>query len=307
MTLSDTKLKLKGPLGMDINNDVSRLEQRIDNLQKNIVAIGRLQQALNQSIAEFRDIVLDFNNYQYKFHQKNPLNRFGNKCFSQADEDGITLEIVRRMGVEKGFFVEVGVGNGMENNTLILAASGWSGLWIGGEDLAVSIEGSHKLAYTKSWVTIENIVELITNGMLTGSASSIDVLSIDLDGNDIYLCEKMLNHGVRPQLFIVEYNAKFIPPARFKIAYNPSHRWAGDDYFGASLADFVDLFSRFDYRLICCNAFTGANAFFVVRERNYLFEDVPDRLNDLYVPPRYNLYHKYGHTPSRRVIESVLR
>src|SRR5689334_5694165 len=67
---------------------------------------------------------------------KNPLNRFGAKYFSQADEDGITCEIVRRLGIKNGIFAEFGVGNGLENNTLILLANGWRGFWVGGQDLA---------------------------------------------------------------------------------------------------------------------------------------------------------------------------
>src|SRR5947209_3607764 len=63
---------------------------------------------------------------------KNPLNRFGGKYFSQADEDGITLEIIKRLGIKTGTFAELGVGNGLENNTLILLANGWRGFWIGG-------------------------------------------------------------------------------------------------------------------------------------------------------------------------------
>ena len=50
---------------------------------------------------------------------KNPLNRFGAKYFSSTDEDGITLEIAKRLGIKSGTFIEIGVGNGLENNTLI--------------------------------------------------------------------------------------------------------------------------------------------------------------------------------------------
>jgi hypothetical protein len=58
---------------------------------------------------------------------RNPLNRFGAKYFSQGEEDGLTLEIIKRLGIKNGTFAELGVGNGLENNTLILLASG-SGL-----------------------------------------------------------------------------------------------------------------------------------------------------------------------------------
>jgi hypothetical protein len=35
--------------------------------------------------------------------------------------------------IETGTFAEFGVGNGLENNTLILLASGWRGFWIDGQ------------------------------------------------------------------------------------------------------------------------------------------------------------------------------
>jgi hypothetical protein len=64
----------------------------------------------------------------------NPLLRFGEKYYSQNDEDGILLEIVRRIGLgSNATFLEYGVGNGFENNTLIWLMSGWRGGWVGGE------------------------------------------------------------------------------------------------------------------------------------------------------------------------------
>src|ERR1700730_90773 len=66
----------------------------------------------------------------------NPLLKHGGRVYSQNDEDGITFEILRRLGIARGVFAEFGVGNGVENNTLSLAAAGWSGIWIGGEGLA---------------------------------------------------------------------------------------------------------------------------------------------------------------------------
>src|SRR5216117_3899221 len=62
---------------------------------------------------------------------RNPLLKLGRKYFSQNDEDGILLEILRRLGIDNGVFVELGVGTGLENNTLILLMSGWQGVWLG--------------------------------------------------------------------------------------------------------------------------------------------------------------------------------
>jgi hypothetical protein len=79
-----------------------------------------------------------------EYAAKNPLNRFGAKHFSQADEDGITLEIIRRIGINNGSFAEFGVGNGLENNTLVLLASGWRGFWIGAQDLDFDIRSPQR-------------------------------------------------------------------------------------------------------------------------------------------------------------------
>ncbi|MBI2751816.1 MAG: hypothetical protein HYX43_21400, partial [Burkholderiales bacterium] len=65
---------------------------------------------------------------------RNPLLAFGAKHYSQNDEDGVIEEITRRViGNRPGTFLELGVGNGLENNTLNLLAKGWRGAWLGGE------------------------------------------------------------------------------------------------------------------------------------------------------------------------------
>jgi hypothetical protein len=70
-----------------------------------------------------------------------------------------------------------------------------------------------------------------------------------------------LQFGIFPKLLIVEYNAKFPPPIKWKIRYDERHSWDGTDYFGASLQSLAELLAGFSYTLVCCNAATGANAF----------------------------------------------
>ena len=41
------------------------------------------------------------------------MNSYGKKGFSQTDEDGITLEIIKRMGIKKGIFAEFGAGDAL--------------------------------------------------------------------------------------------------------------------------------------------------------------------------------------------------
>jgi len=285
---------------------LKHFDLRLENIDKNILASAQFQRSILTLMGQFKDMQLDFQNKQLRASHINPLNRFGNKCFSQTDEDGITLEIVRRLGLSDGVYAEFGVGNGLENNTLILAACGWRGFWVGGEDLVFDYSKATRFHNIQAWITIDNILGHTHAGMNALGVSGIDVLSLDLDGNDIYFLEKLLTGGIRPKLFIVEYNGKFIPPAKFQIAYDPEHQWVGDDYFGAALMNMVEMFEKYGYRLICCNSHNGANAFFISVKHDNLFTDVPGDINDIYVSPRYHLYNAYGHKKSPRVVESII-
>lgn len=239
----------------------------------------------------------------------NPLAAFGAKSFSQADEDGITLEILRRIGLSQpGVYGEFGVGDGTENNTLVLAALGWRGFWVGGQDLVLRLPPPEKrrLSYQKAWITLDNVVALAQGGLQALQATAPDVLSLDLDGNDIYFVEALLRAGLQPSLFIVEYNAKFVPPVEFQIAYDAAHAWQHDDYFGASLASFNRLFQQHGYRLVCCNSQTGNNAFFVHARHAQHFADVPTDIRALYVEPRFWFPRKHGHPASLKTLERIL-
>jgi hypothetical protein len=289
----------------DIDN-LKNFEERLNNLSANLLTSTQFQQASWQKLTELKDLILGYQTIQLQSSHANPLNRFGNKCFSQTDEDGITLEIIRRLGLVNGVYAEFGVGNGLENNTLILASIGWKGFWVGGEDLAFNYGAAKKFRYTKDWITLENITSHAKNGLSSLDEKQLDVISLDLDGNDIYFVEELLSKNICPKLFLVEYNAKFIPPSRFQIEYNPQHQWIGDDYFGAALTNFVDMFEKYEYELICCNSHTGANAFFIHKEYLHLFSDVPKNIYDMYVGPRYYLYSSHGHRISAKVVETII-
>lgn len=277
-------------------------------LQDLIQVVQQLAQQLHSSqldISKLYDLFLSFQTTQRQHLHPNPLNRFGKRCFSQSDEDGITLEIIRRLQLDKGKFIEVGVGDGRENNTLLLAALGWRGVWVGGEALSFELPANSRLKFLNTWVNRENLLDIFSEGLQFLEGGPVDLLSLDLDGNDFYLIERLLQSGVRPKVFIVEYNAKFPPPVEFCIAYDPMHTWEGTDYFGASLTTFTKLFNQFDYTLVCCNSHSGANAFYVHNQFIGLFADVPTRIEDLYVEPNYFLANRYGHPVSAKTLQTI--
>jgi hypothetical protein len=216
------------------------------------------------------------------------LERHGLRAFSQNDEDGILQEIFRRIGTGDKTFVEFGVQDGLQNNTRLLLYQGWRGLWIEADanacrsmrrSFAAEI-ASGKLQVCQSLVTAENITGLIDAARL----GDIDLLSIDIDGNDYWIWEAV---SLKPKVLVIEYNAKFPPPTKWVMQYNPQHRWDYTDYQGASLESLTELSRSKGYTLVgCCLA--GVNAFFV---RDDLVRDrfaQPDT-RALYNQPRYYL------------------
>ena len=199
------------------------------------------------------------------------LERHGYKVWSQNDEDGILAEIFRRIGAgrpgQPGRFVEFGVSDGRECNTLKLLVEGWQGLWM--ESDAASCErirrvfaaplAEGRLELKETSVTAENIDGLIA-GARVAAAGELDLLSIDIDGNDYHVLKAI--RSVRPRVLVIEYNGKFPPPIDLVLPYNPAHRWDGSDYAGNSLQAIANLAARRGYRLVGTNI-TGVNAFFV--------------------------------------------
>jgi hypothetical protein len=84
----------------------------------------------------------------------------------RAGRSGILLDILRRIGLTGGGAVELGVGDGLENNSLILLMLGWKILWVGGEELRISLPGNCKnLRFAKEWVTRENCVQIVSSNL----------------------------------------------------------------------------------------------------------------------------------------------
>jgi|SRR5688500_3644038 len=220
----------------------------------------------------------------------------GYKAYSQFDEDGIIEHIFDVIG-GGSTFLEVGCGNGLENNTHLLVLRGWTGTWVDVADniraIRTKIPATPKLQLKAAFVTTDNVIELISG--------DIDFLSLDIDGNDLPVLKNILI-AAHPKVVCVEYNAKFRPPLSIAIRYDPGHVWASDDYHGASLQALVD--SLLGYKLVTCNLL-GANAFFV---RSDLAAPFPSYTPaQLYQPLRLHLLDMvWGHPPSYRFLANAL-
>lgn len=241
------------------------------------------------------------------------LPRHEFKAFSQAGEDGIIHEIFNRIGTADRRFVEIGCGDGRENNSLHLLAQGWTGMWIEGdpanalairETLAPQLADG-RLALHAGYVTPENVDGLLRDA---GFSGEIDLFSLDIDGNDHHVMAAMA--ALRPRVAVLEYNARFGPSAEWVMPADPGHGWDGTDYFGVSLKSLEKLMRARGMALVGCNLL-GSNAFFV---RADLADEAtfraPFTAENHFEPARYNaLIHAYrsGHPVSRKTVATLGR
>lgn len=244
-----------------------------------------------------------------KYNSPKNLIPYGYKIYSQCDEDGIISEIFNRIGKTNRQFVEFGVGNGLENNTLALLLQDWRGLWI--ESSKKHVRKIHKsfkdtiqngsLAVINEYVTKDNINSIIASVI---KDQEIDLLAVDIDGNDYHIISEI--KCVSPRVIVMEYNAKFPPPVQFCMEYNPRYKWCGDDGFGASIK-FLELnLALKNYVLVGCSI-SGCNAFFI---RKDLIGDQfqgPFTSEHHYEPPRYYLTKLMkGHPTNHRTIDNTI-
>ena len=222
-----------------------------------------------------------------RWRQAGDLRGFERRVFSQNGEDGILEEIFRRVGTETRYFVEFGVESGRECNCARLALEEhWAGLFIEGEpayyeELADRYKGYPEVRCVRAWVSSATIEALLAENAVP---KALDVLSIDIDGNDYWVWAAIQRW--RPRVVVIEYNASYPPPQKWVMVENQSHRWDGTNYFGASLTSLACLGRQKGYALVATDS-AGVNAFFV---REDLVTD--ERFLQLgiqyhYSPPRY--------------------
>jgi hypothetical protein len=193
------------------------------------------------------------------------------KVYSQFGEDGIVQFLVQRVPIENDVFVEFGVEDYRESNTrFLLLHDNWRGLVMDGSDAherflrASGLGWRHHIDAVTAFIDRDNIDGLIRSAGIQGD---IGLLSVDIDGNDLWVLEEI--SVVSPRILIVEYNATFGPEAAVTVPYDPgfvrSEKHWSNLYWGASLAAFARVAGEKGYALVAGNR-AGNNAFFVRKD-----------------------------------------
>lgn len=213
-----------------------------------------------------------------------PLDECGFRVFSQFDEDGVLIHLLGAVGMGPRLFVDIGGGDGITaSNVAVLAFHlGFHGVVIdaNAEQTSRGAEGYarhpatslYPPAFRTALVSPANVDELIGSA---GIAGEIDVLSIDIDGNDYWVWEAI--RSVQPRIVIAETHPE-LGAGEVVIPYRDDPRpRAGEhpSYLGASPAAMTKLAERLGYRLVAGNAY-GFNCFYL---RNDLGQGVVPELS----------------------------
>jgi hypothetical protein len=199
------------------------------------------------------------------------VSETGFRVFSQADEDGIVLFLLAAAQVDRGRFVELGAGDCLAaSNCANLALNlGFHGVFVDAD--AAKIEHGRRLYSTHpdtrayppraiaAFLTRENVNDVVWRAGIEGE---LDVLSIDVDGNDYWLWEALT--CVRPRIVVIEVHTEYrlhdvLAPYR---AHFDWRQLPEGEPVGASPVAMTRLAERLGYRLVGGNRY-GFNAFYL--------------------------------------------
>ncbi|MDF5725944.1 MAG: hypothetical protein PUP91_36955, partial [Rhizonema sp. PD37] len=223
---------------------------------------------------------------QLQYFDKKSITDNEFRVYSQWGEDGIIQFLLRHIQIPRKVFVEFGVQNYTESNTrFLLVNNNWAGLLIEANEADVNyikqdpIYWQYNLKVVNYFITKDNINSILLENGITGE---IGLLSVDIDGNDYWIWEKI--DVIKPAIVITEYNFRFGKEESVSVPYNEHFVRAkahySTIYYGVSLKALFFLAKQKGYAFVGCNS-AGNNAFFVRQDLK------PDCIKELTVEEGY--------------------
>jgi hypothetical protein len=203
-----------------------------------------------------------------ELREKQGINRYEYSLFSQDGEDGILRYLYSEIGFRSKLFLEFGFSVTESNSLRLMLKEGFGGVFIDGSEWVVKqfkesaqSFGISNVQAINKFLNLENLESTIIESNLP---EEIDLLSIDVDGNDYWFWE-----GIRclsPRIVVIEYNASLGPELSLTVPYDPNfdrhQKHKSGFYHGTSITALERLGKKKGYALVGCSS-NGVNAFFV--------------------------------------------
>lgn len=195
------------------------------------------------------------------------------RVFSQNGEDGILDFIFEKCGLIKPTFLEIGVGDFSECNSKFSNFLRGSGVYVVDSDPNLpqiynkyrSRRVNSRLFFENIWIDSSNALDVFARA--NSELGNIDVLSIDIDGNDFWILKQLPLETF--QVIVVEYNPSLSDTDPVTVEYdsnfdrrNKHFSWK---YYGATLEAFDHYLKLHGFCFIGATS-QGTNAFFVRKE-----------------------------------------
>ena len=163
------------------------------------------------------------------------LQDFKADIYSQSGEDGILAELFRRLGIDRGFCVELGAHDGihLSNTRHLIERSRWNGILIEPDprrfqQLRANVRDFGGVTCVEAWVSFEGRDTLDEILARNGAPPDFDLLSIDIDGNDYHLWDSL--RRFTPKVVIIEHtptspnDVAFVQPRDLRVSQGTSLR-----------------------------------------------------------------------------------
>lgn len=159
--------------------------------------------------------------------------------YSQKGEELIIENIFNDLKINKGFCVEFGAYDGtIVSNTKKLRNNGWNACLVDCDFFSPEVD-----VYR---LNKNNINQYFTSKSVP---KFFDLLSVDVDGIDIFLIDEMLKI-FSPKVIITEFNRYFEKGISMSVKYDDNFAWEGGTvYYGSSYTAFEKMFHKHNYKI----------------------------------------------------------
>jgi len=231
-------------------------------------------------------------------HRKNIYFDAGVRQAPCYGEDGVILELFSEIGVsDSPFCIEFGELRSLGTTTRAFRVEYTAkAIYFSGtldmRSKVLNILDILKVSFTKknfkflkffrdmpfqAWITPNSSIKLLSDCI----SSSVDLIVVDIDSFDYEVVREILEGGIRPTVFVVEYNPSLgLDEALYLSWENSKKKYLNKRVYGASYRAWLALFTSLDYQLVHISGF--CNLFFVKKEyaSNFQIPDISKEITD---------------------------